>query len=110
MDKVLLTGVMGPHGNLQFDLVGDRLTKDQDIFTLTSHAHFQALHFIAHNISAECVVLEHPREEDLIAELARGYAFLARAASGTHKGVPGGLQVPGLYQKPTYSDARSRDP
>lgn len=76
MAKVLLTGVMGPHGNILFDLVGDRLTRDQDIFTFTSHAHFQALHFIAHNMSAECVVLEHPWEGELIAELKKGYDFV----------------------------------
>ena len=76
MARVLLTGVMGPHGNILFDLVGDRLTRDQDIFTLTSHGHFQALHFIAHNLKAECVVLEHPWKEDLVAELENGYDFV----------------------------------
>lgn len=76
MAKVLLTGVMAPHGNILFDIGGDRLTRDQDVFTLTSHTHFQALHFIAHNLEAECVVLEHPWREDLIAELAKGYDYI----------------------------------
>ena len=69
-------GLLRPHGNILFDLVGDRLTRDQDIFTFTSHAHFQALHFIAHNMSDECVVLEHPWEGELIAELKKGYDFV----------------------------------
>jgi len=76
MPRILLTGVMGPHSNILFDLVGDRLTRDQDIFTLSSHAHFQALHFIAQNISSECVVLEHPWRDDLIAEIEKGYDFV----------------------------------
>lgn len=76
MAKVLLTGVMGPHGNILFDIAGDRLTRDQDIFTQTNHAHFQALHFIAQNIEAPCVVLEHPLPDDLIEELMHGYDYV----------------------------------
>jgi len=76
MAKVLLTGVMGPHGNILFDIAGDRLTRDQDIFTLTNHSHFQALHFLAENISAPCVVLEHPWCDDLIEELKKGYDYV----------------------------------
>lgn len=76
MAKVLLTGVMGPHGNILFDIAGDRLTRDQDVFTFTNHAHFQALHFIAQNISAECVVLEHPWRDDLTEELMKGYDYV----------------------------------
>lgn len=76
MAKVLLTGVMGPHGNILFDIAGDRLTRDQDVFTHTNHAHFQALHFIAQNIAAECVVLEHPWRDDLIEELEKGYDYV----------------------------------
>jgi haloalkane dehalogenase len=76
MPKVLLTGVIGPHGNIHFDLAGDRLTRDQDIFTLGSHFHYVALHFIAQNLSAPCVVLEHPELEDLEAELEKGYDFV----------------------------------
>ena len=76
MPKVLLTGVIGPHENIHFDLSGDRLTRDQDIFTIRSHFHYVALHFLAQNIEAPCVVLEHPSVEDLEAELAQGYDFV----------------------------------
>ena len=50
MPKLLLTGVVGPHRNLHFDLAGDRLTRDQDIFTVRSHFHYVALHFLAQNL------------------------------------------------------------
>jgi haloalkane dehalogenase len=76
MPKVLLTGVIGPHGNIHFDLAGDRLTRDQDIFTVRSHFHYVALHFLAQNLSAPCVVLEHPELEDLEAELEKGYDYV----------------------------------
>jgi hypothetical protein len=76
MPNVLLTGIIGPHGNLHFDLAGDRLTRDQDIFTLKSHFHYVALHFIAQNLSSPCVVLEHPELEDFEAELRKGYDFV----------------------------------
>jgi len=76
MAKVLLTGVMGPHGNILFDIAGDRLTRDQDVFTQTNHSHFQALHFIAQNIDAFCTVLEHPLPDDLVEELEKGYDYV----------------------------------
>jgi haloalkane dehalogenase len=76
MPKVLLTGIIGPFDNIQFNIAGDRLTRDQDIFTQQSHFHYQALHFLAENISAECVVLEHPSPEDLREELEKGYDFV----------------------------------
>lgn len=76
MPKLLLTGVVGPHGNIHFDLAGDRLTRDQDIFTVSSHFHYVALHFLAQNLEAPCVVLEHPTLEDLEAELRNGYDYV----------------------------------
>ena len=76
MANVLLTGVMGPHGNILFDIAGDRLTRDQDIFTQTNHSHFQALHFIAQNIEAPSAVLEHPLPDDLVEELNKGYDYV----------------------------------
>jgi haloalkane dehalogenase len=76
MAKVLLTGVMGPHGNILFDIAGDRLTRDQDIFTQTNHSHFQALHFIAQNMEAPCTVLEHPLPDELVEELKKGYDYV----------------------------------
>ncbi len=76
MPKVLLTGIIGPFDNIQFDIAGDRLSRDQDIFTLKSHFHYQALHFLAENLAAECVVLEHPDPEDLREELKKGYDFV----------------------------------
>jgi haloalkane dehalogenase len=76
MPNVLLTGIIGPHGNLHFDLAGDRLTRDQDIFTVKSHFHYVALHFIAQNLSSPCVVLEHPELEDFEEELRKGYDFV----------------------------------
>jgi haloalkane dehalogenase len=76
MPSILLTGVIGPHGNIHFDLAGDRLTRDQDIFTLKSHFHYVVLHFLAQNLSSPCVVLEHPSLEDFEEELTKGYDFV----------------------------------
>ena len=76
MPNILLTGVIGPHGNIQFDLAGDRLTRDQDIFTTTSHFHYVVLHFLAQNLASPCVVLEHPSLEDFEEELRKGYDFV----------------------------------
>ncbi len=76
MPSILLTGVIGPHGNIHFDLAGDRLTRDQDIFTTTSHFHYVVLHFLAQNLASPCVVLEHPTLEDFEEELRKGYDFV----------------------------------
>jgi len=76
MPNILLTGVIGPHGNIHFDLAGDRLTRDQDIFTVQSHFHYVVLHFLAQNLSSPCVVLEHPSLEDFEEELRKGYDFV----------------------------------
>jgi haloalkane dehalogenase len=76
MPSILLTGVIGPHGNIHFDLAGDRLTRDQDIFTTSSHFHYVVLHFLAQNLSSPCVVLEHPSLEDFEDELRKGYDFV----------------------------------
>jgi len=76
MPNILLTGVIGPHGNIHFDLAGDRLTRDQDIFTTSSHFHYVVLHFLAQNLSSPCVVLEHPSLEDFEDELRKGYDFV----------------------------------
>ncbi len=76
MPSILLTGVIGPHRNIHFDLSGDRLTRDQDIFTAKSHFHYVVLHFLAQNLSSPCVVLEHPSLEDFEEELGKGYDFV----------------------------------
>lgn len=76
MPRVLLTGVIAPHKNIYFDIMYDRLTKDQDIFTLSSHCHIHLLHFLAYNISAPCVVLENPTIENLIEEVKKGYDYV----------------------------------
>ena len=76
MPNILLTGVIGPHGNIHFDLAGDRLTRDQDIFTTSSHFHYVVLHFLAQNLASPCVVLEHPSLEDFEEELRKGYDFV----------------------------------
>ncbi len=76
MPKILLSGVIGPEENLYFNLEGDRLMRDQDIFTPAGHFHYIALHFLAQNISTPCVLLEHPTIEDLEEELKKGYDFI----------------------------------
>jgi hypothetical protein len=76
MPNILLTGVIGPHGNIHFDLAGDRLTRDQDIFTTSSHFHYVVLHFLAQNLASPCVVMEHPSLEDFEEELRKGYDFV----------------------------------
>jgi haloalkane dehalogenase len=76
MPKILLTGVVDTNANIQFDLAGDRLTRDQDIFTTRSHFHYVSLHFLAQNLSTPCVVLEHPTMDDLEYELRNDYDFV----------------------------------
>jgi haloalkane dehalogenase len=91
MPSILLSGVIGPHGNIHFDLAGDRLTRDQDIFTLKSHFHYVALHFLAQNLSSPCVVLEHPSLEDFEEELRKGYDFVG--INFTLANIPKTLQM-----------------
>ena len=91
MPSILLSGVIGPHGNIHFDLAGDRLTRDQDIFTLKSHFHYVALHFLAQNLSSPCVVLEHPSIEDFEEELRKGYDFVG--INFTLANIPKTLQM-----------------
>ena len=76
MPSILLTGVIGPLGNIPFDLAGDRLTRDQDIFTTQSHFHYVVLHSLARNLASPCVVPEHPDLDDLEEELRKGYDFV----------------------------------
>lgn len=58
------------------DLTSQRLTKGQDIFTLSGHMHCHGVHFIAQNISVPSVFLEYPTREGFEAEVRKGYDFV----------------------------------
>lgn len=75
--KVLLTSAYGPFDTYGFDepiwdAFSNRLTKGQDIFTMTGHFHIPPLHTLAQNIDQPCVVLETPTMEVFENELKNG--------------------------------------
>jgi len=80
MKKVLLTTVTKPFPPLDgvnsFDLYASRLTKYQDIFTVSSYYPALPLFLIGQNLQAEAVVLEHPTVAQFERELARGYDYI----------------------------------
>jgi len=81
---VLLTSVcrpLGPaHGDgpsVGYELLHGQVTRAQGMFSPRSlHLHF-ALEYVAENLEAPCVVLQYPSKRELIAELKKGYDFVA---------------------------------
>lgn len=93
MKRILFTPVAGPFGALDvvYDVAQDRLTKEQDIFTQTSHNHCEALHFLAQNLESTCTVLEFPTLDEFLEELKRGYEYVG--INFTILNIPGCMKM-----------------
>ena len=87
MTRVLLCSVIKPFGpdspyeapgNLyEIGIFHRSFTRRQGAFSMLQQQHTYALHLIAHNLAADCTVLDYPDEEALIAELRTGYDVVA---------------------------------
>jgi len=82
MKKVLFSSTWGPFKEQFFntspvDVMNQRFSRGCDIFTLNAHLHMNWVHLIAQNIDLPSVFLEYPREEDFIAEIEKGYDYVA---------------------------------
>jgi haloalkane dehalogenase len=58
------------------DIMRQRFFKGQGIFTVEGHMHLIGSFIIAQNISAPCVVLDHPTIENWIEEIKKGYDYV----------------------------------
>lgn len=81
MSKVLLTTPCQPYPTHAWndsltDVMSQRFTKGQDIFTLSGHMHCYGSHIIAQNLSVPSVFLEYPFREDFEAEVRKNYDFV----------------------------------
>lgn len=81
MTKVLLSTPCQPYPTEAWndsltDLMAQRFTKGQDIFTMTGHMHCHGSHLIAQNISAPVIFLEYPTWEGFEEEVRKGYDFV----------------------------------
>jgi len=82
MRKVLFSTTWGPYPEQYFntsptDVMNQRFSRGCDIFTLSGHLHVNFAHLIAQNIDVPSVFLEYPRREDFLAELEKGYDYVA---------------------------------
>ena len=81
MTNILFTTPCKPYP-IQFnnvsltDLSSQRLTQQQDIFTLSGHMHCHGIHTIAQNISVPSIFLEYPTWEYFEKEVRKGYDFV----------------------------------
>lgn len=88
--KILFTSAYGPFDNYGFnepifDVFTNRLTKGQDIFTLSGHFHIPPLHTVAQNIDHASVVLETPTLEGFEKELKEGdYDYVGITCNVVH--------------------------
>src|SRR3990170_1049289 len=88
--KVLFTSAPGPFDSYGFDepifdVFTNRLTKGQDIFTLSGHFHMPPLHTIAQNIDSPSVVLEFPTMDGFAKELREGdYDYVGISCNIAH--------------------------
>ncbi len=76
-NKLLLTTAVYPFPSLPqseaaTDVMGQRFTRGNDIFTMVSHTHAGALHLLAQNLQFPTVVLEYPRWKQFAREVAKG--------------------------------------
>ncbi|UCD58601.1 MAG: hypothetical protein JSV16_05705, partial [Candidatus Hydrogenedentota bacterium] len=62
------------------DIMRQRFFKGQGIFTVEAHMHLVGPFIIAQNISAPCVVLDHPTMENWIEEIKKGYDYVGISA------------------------------
>lgn len=89
---LLLTTPCHPYPTLPFhdsltDAMGQRFTKGDDLFTVTSHSHCFGTHLLAQNVSWPSVVLEYPRWDDFTREVEKGYPYLGISAYPVHMDI-----------------------
>ncbi len=82
MHEVLFSTTWGPYPEQYFntsptDVMNQRFSRGCDIFTLSGHLHVNWAHLIAQNIELPSLFLEYPRREDFLAEVDRGYDYVA---------------------------------
>jgi len=80
--KVLFSSTWGPFKEQFFntsptDVMNQRFSRGCDIFTLNGHLHMNWAHLIAQNIDTPSVFLEYPGREDFLAEIEKGYDYIA---------------------------------
>ena len=85
MKKVLFSTTWGPFHEQFFntspiDVMNQRFSRGCDIFSLNGHLHMNWAHLIAQNIELPSVFLEYPRKEDFLAEVGKGYDYIAISA------------------------------
>ena len=88
-NRLLLTTAVYPFPSLPqeeaaTDVMGQRFTRGNDLFTMVSHTHPLALHLLAQNLQIPSVVLEYPRWRHFCREVARGYEVIAISAYPFH--------------------------
>lgn len=88
-DRILFTSAVYPYPTLPndtslTDATGARFTRADGVFCLVSHSHHFANHVLAQNIRIPSVVLEYPRWDDFVAEVAKGYPVIGISALPVH--------------------------
>lgn len=88
-NRLLLTTAVYPFPALPqheaaTDVMGQRFTRGNDLFTMVSHTHPCALHLLAQNLKVPSVVLEYPRWNAFRREVARGYQVIGISAYPFH--------------------------
>ncbi|NQU07079.1 MAG: hypothetical protein HQ583_00865, partial [Candidatus Abyssubacteria bacterium] len=81
MKNVLLSTPITPYPiqpwhDTPTDIMRQRFFKGQGIFTVEAHMHLVGPFIIAQNISAPCVVLDHPTMENWVEEIKKGYDYV----------------------------------
>ncbi|MBI1987704.1 MAG: hypothetical protein HYS70_05105 [Nitrospinae bacterium] len=81
MPKVLLSTPCQPYPTHAWndsltDVMSQRFTKGQDIFTMSGHQHCFGSHLIAQNLSVPSVFLEYPTWEGFEDEARKGYDYV----------------------------------
>ncbi len=87
--RLLLTSAVFPFPTLPqneaaTDVMGQRFTRGNGLFTMVSHTHPPALHLLAQNLRTPSVVLEYPRWRQFCREVARGYEIIGISAYPFH--------------------------
>ncbi|NVO00070.1 MAG: radical SAM protein [Geobacteraceae bacterium] len=88
-NRLLLTTAVYPFPSLPqneaaTDVMGQRFTRGNDLFTMVSHTHPCGLHLLAQNLEIPSVVLEYPRWNQFCREVARGYEVIGISAYPFH--------------------------
>ena len=66
------------------DATGQRFTKGDELFSISSHTHCYANHILAQNVQVPAMLLEYPRWEDFTREVDKGYPVVGISAYPPH--------------------------